>query len=74
MPPAPVDDATLTGPDLRELLDGTGGAVLRRCTADEPDLRGADLRGADLGGSLFWTRLQLRAAVTDATTVLPAAG
>lgn len=38
------------------------------------DLRGADLRGADVGGALFWTRLQLRAAVVDASTTLPLAG
>ena len=34
----------------------------------------ADLRGADVGGALFWTRLQLRAAVVDASTTLPVAG
>lgn len=56
MSPATVDDATLTGPDLRELLDGTGGPVLRRCTADEPDLHGADLSGAT-GALLTETRL-----------------
>ncbi len=36
------------------------------------DLRGADLRGADLSGALFLTPGQVGAAVTDASTRLPA--
>jgi hypothetical protein len=35
------------------------------------DLRGADLRGADLTRALFLTRLQVKAARTDGTTLLP---
>lgn len=64
---ATLRGAVLIGADLR-------GQDLTDADLLGADLRGADLRGADVAGSLFWTRLQLRAAVTDAGTVLPAAG
>jgi hypothetical protein len=75
----------LVGQDLREReLAGASlrgalllGADLRGCDLDEADvlgadLRGADLRGADVSAALFLTVLQVRAARTDATTLLPA--
>ncbi|NMO91994.1 pentapeptide repeat-containing protein [Actinomycetospora sp. TBRC 11914] len=49
----PVEDADLSGLDLRVLLDGRRDPVLRRCTADEPDLHGADLTGLTLEGCHF---------------------
>ncbi len=64
---ASLRGAVLLGADLR-------GQDLTDADLLGADLRGADLRGADVSGALFWTRLQLRAAVTDASTVLPAAG
>jgi pentapeptide repeat protein len=54
--------ALLIGADLR-------GADLRSADVTGADLRGADLRGADLTGTLFLTAAQLKAAVTDATTL-----
>lgn len=64
---ASLRGSVLIGADLRD-QDLTDADLLGA------DLRGCDLRGADLRGALFWTRLQLRAAVTDATTRLPTAG
>lgn len=70
-------DADLVGASLRgSVLLGADlrGQDLTDADLLGADLRGCDLRGADVGGALFWTRLQLRAAVTDATTRLPTAG
>ena len=61
---ASLRGAVLIGADLR-------GVDLADADLLGADLRGADLRGADLRGALFWTRLQLRAARTDASTRLP---
>jgi hypothetical protein len=67
-------DDDLTDADLRGAL--LIGADLRGLDLGEADLLGADLRGADVRGSdlsrtLFSTRLQLRAARSDETTVVP---
>jgi hypothetical protein len=67
-------DDDLTDADLRGAL--LIGADLRGLDLGEADLLGADLRGTDvrgcdLSGALFATRLQLRAARTDGTTLLP---
>lgn len=48
-----IEDAELSGLDLRALLDGARDPVLRRCSAHEPDLRGVDLSGAVLEACEF---------------------
>jgi uncharacterized protein YjbI with pentapeptide repeats len=60
----PVEDADLTGLDLRGLLDGHRAPVLRRCSATEPDLHGADLTGLTLDACLF-PGADLRGATLD---------
>lgn len=62
---ASLRGALVIGADLRD-------ADLRTADFTGADLRGADLRGADLSGALFLTESQVRAAVTDETTRLPA--
>ncbi|GGF48055.1 hypothetical protein GCM10011519_22560 [Marmoricola endophyticus] len=77
-------DADLAGRDLREedlyaarlrgaVLIGADlrGADLGPADLLGADLRAADLRGADLSETFCLTRFQVRAARTDATTVLP---
>ena len=61
---ADLRGALLIGADLR-------GLDLGRADLLGADLRGADVRGSDLSRTLFSTRLQVRAARTDATTLLP---
>ncbi|HEY2195392.1 MAG TPA: pentapeptide repeat-containing protein, partial [Actinomycetospora sp.] len=63
-----VEDADLTGLDLRALLDGRRAAVLRRCTSTEPDLHGADLTGATLDACRLGGA-DLRAATLDGAVV-----
>jgi uncharacterized protein YjbI with pentapeptide repeats len=60
----PVEDADLTGLDLPALLDGARDVVLRRCSAEEPDLHGVDLTGATLEACRF-PGADLRAATLD---------
>jgi uncharacterized protein YjbI with pentapeptide repeats len=59
-----IEDADLTGLDLCELLDGARDAVLRRCSADEPDLHGIDVRGATFEACRF-PGADLRGATLD---------
>jgi uncharacterized protein YjbI with pentapeptide repeats len=62
---ASLRGALLVRADLR-------GADLDRTDLTGADLRGARVHGADLAHALFLTPAQLRAAVGDATTALPA--
>jgi hypothetical protein len=61
---ADLRGALLIGADLRGLDLGQADLL-------GADLRAADLRGTDLSRALFLTRLQVRAARTDGTTLLP---
>lgn len=63
-----VEDADLTGLDLRTLLDGRRAPVLRRCSATEPDLHGTDLTGAVLDACRF-DGADLRGATLDGAVV-----
>lgn len=64
----PVEDADLDGLDLRALLGEARDPVLRRCSAEEPDLHGVDLSGATLEGCRF-PGVDLRSATLDGTHV-----
>ncbi len=64
----PVEDADLTGLDLRTLLEGVRDPVLRRCSAEEPDLHGADLAGLTLDACRFPGAV-LNAATLDSAVI-----
>jgi uncharacterized protein YjbI with pentapeptide repeats len=64
----PVEDADLSGLDLRALLDARRALVLRRCSAPEPDLHGTDLTGAVLDACRF-PGADLRGATLDGARI-----
>jgi uncharacterized protein YjbI with pentapeptide repeats len=72
---AKLSDANMSGINLMDAILKNAkldGAVLTGAVLTGANLQGADLRGADLSSVLGLTMDQLRKALTDSSTILPA--